>query len=390
MGSVTNTRSGGGDTMHGGGNTMPSESKTIPHGGGEYVFFIPDGKWSNHFSSLLLSGDIPATVLEVVLIGSLFLVSTMYPHQVQATHSIPLLDLAYFMILFSIIRRLYNSYLEAVFCTFPQYRTQPVKEHALKTEKDLTGRDLTQLASIVKHDRLTLITQFLLDVSIYFLVPGYYPAQQPSYGPMYIRILRLVINHYVMSFGMYWMHRALHVHPWLWRRIHSLHHWAKHPLSRTTYQDHWADNFGNAIVGHFFAQILVPLDYQFFLLSRILRICESLEKHSGVSCWFNIAHSLQKYFPFAQMPHHHDWHHEGHKGCNYTFSSIGGLWDCVFGTRKAGRHPGVAETREDRKMTVQDIKKDRRGVMMDHPYLCLAPVLAMGIISGVKYQLIGI
>ena len=24
------------------------------------------------------------------------------------------------------------------------------------------------------------------------------------------------------------------------------------------------------------------------------------------------------------MPHHHDWHHEGHKGCNYTFSSIGG------------------------------------------------------------------
>lgn len=37
------------------------------------------------------------------------------------------------------------------------------------------------------------------------------------------------------------------------------------------------------------------------------------------------------------MPHHHDWHHEGHKGCNYTFTSIGGLWDCVFSTRKAGR-----------------------------------------------------
>ena len=86
------------------------------------------------------------------------------------------------------------------------------------------------------------------------------------------------------------------------------------------------------------------------------------------------------------MPHHHDWHHEGHKGCNYTFSSIGGLWDCVFGTRKAGRHPGVAETREDRRMTGQD----RRGLMMDHPYLCLAPVLAMGIITGIKYQLFGI
>ena len=268
----------------------------------------------------------------------------------------------------------------------------PVREHALKSAKDLTGRDLTQLESIVKHDRLTLLTQFMLDVSIYFLVPGYYPCALPlaSYAPMAMRVLRLVINHYVMSLGMYWMHRALHVHPWLWRRIHSLHHWAKHPLSRTTYQDHWADNFGNAIVGHFFAQILVPLDHTFFWVSRIFRICESLEKHSGVSCWFNIAHSLQKWFPFAQMPHHHDWHHEGHKGCNYTFSSIGGLWDCVFGTRKAGRHPGTAETREDREMVAKGAKQERKGRLMDHPYLCLLPVLAMGIMAGIKYQMVGI
>jgi len=381
-------QSDGDDTKSGdrGDITMPNGNEKSS--GGEYVFYIPDGRWSNHFSSLLLSADIPATMMEVLLVGGVFLVGSMY--QVQVTHSMPLLELAYFMLLFSVIRRLYNSYLEAVFCSFPQFRTQPVREHALKTAKDLTGRDLTQLASIVKHDRLTLISQFLLDVSIYFMVPGYYPAQQDSYDSLQSRILRLIINHYVMSFGMYWMHRALHVHPWLWRRIHSLHHWAKHPLSRTTYQDHWADNFGNAIVGHFFAQIIVPLDYQFFLVSRLIRICESLEKHSGVSCWFNIAHSLQKYFPFAQMPHHHDWHHEGHKGCNYTFSSIGGLWDCVFGTRKAGRHPGISETREDKEMTAVESKQERRGVMMDHPYYCLAPVLAMAILAGIKYQIIGI
>ena len=36
------------------------------------------------------------------------------------------------------------------------------------------------------------------------------------------------------------------------------------------------------------------------------------------------------YICVCQMPHHHDWHHEGHKGCNYTFSSLGGLWDCIF------------------------------------------------------------
>merc|ERR1711936_1272067 len=377
MGSITNTMSGGGNTISSNGNPKPN--------GGEYVFFIPEDKWSNHFSSLLMSGDILATVVEVVLVASLLVVATLYPHQVQAAGSIPLLDLGYFFILFSVIRRLYNSYLEAVFCTFPQYRTQPVKEHALKTEKDLTGRDVTQLVSIVKHDRLTLISQFLLDVSIYFMVPGYYPAQQTSYGPMYVRVLRLIINHYVMSFGMYWMHRALHVHPWLWRNIHSIHHWAKHPLSRTTYQDHWFDNFGNAIVGHFFAQVLIPLDHDMFWFSRVLRICESLEKHSGVSCSFNIVHSLQRWLPFAQMPHHHDWHHEGHKGCNYTFTSLGGLWDCVFGTRKTGRHPRAAETKEDKQMAAAQEKRPmQKGGWMDHPYLCLSPVFTLGVAVAFK------
>jgi len=153
-----------------------------------------------------------------------------------------------------------------------------------------------------------------------------------------------------MSFGMYWSHRSLHEIPYLWEKIHSIHHWAKHPLSRNTYEDHWADNFGNAIVGHVFAQLLVPLDRETFWFSHLFRILESLEKHSGVSCRLNLAHALQQWLPFAQMPHHHDWHHEGHKGCNYTFSSIGGFWDVCFGTRKNGRHDangGVSATWRD-------------------------------------------
>ncbi len=55
------------------------------------------------------------------------------------------------------------------------------------------------------------------------------------------------------------------------------------------------------------------------------------------SCYLNLAHQTQRWLPFAQMPHHHDWHHEGHKSCNFTFSSIGGVWDCAFGTRSIVR-----------------------------------------------------
>ena len=53
------------------------------------------------------------------------------------------------------------------------------------------------------------------------------------------------------------MHRACHMVPFLWEHVHSIHHYADHPLSRTTYQDHWFDNFTNAIIGHMFAQILM-------------------------------------------------------------------------------------------------------------------------------------
>jgi len=354
----------------------------------DYVYTIPDIPWRNHFSNLLFSGDLVSTGLELCLVGGLTALAWFKYDSVNVGGSMPLLELAAFMCIFSAQRRIYNSYLESVFFAFPTYRTQPVKEHALKSRKDLVGREPEQLETIIKHDRMTLVSQFFLDVSLYFLIPGYYPAAKETYEPMYYRILMLILNHYVMSFGMYWTHRALHVNPYGWRYIHSFHHWAKHPLSRTTYQDHWFDNFVNAIVGHLFAQILVPLDNQFFWISRSLRICESLEKHSGVSCGFNIVHSAQRYFPFAQMPHHHDWHHEGHKGCNYTFTSIGGLWDCIFGTRKTGRHPALAETSSDKQMASTE-QKTNKNTVLNHPWLCLSPVLMVGALAAVKlkYQL---
>ncbi|KAL5268008.1 hypothetical protein ACHWQZ_G004904 [Mnemiopsis leidyi] len=341
-----------------------------------YITHIPENlNMSHHFSSLLLSCDPVATVLEVTSLSTLSVVSWLYRVQVQGSMS--LLELAIGMWVLGVVRRLYNNYLEAVYCTFPLYRTQPIKEHMLRGERDLVGRDREQLAAIVTQDRLTFISQFSLDLFVYFSLPGFYPAHTITTTSALRRVIQLVLNHYVMSFGMYWTHRALHKNLWLWRNIHSVHHWSKHPLSRTTYQDHWLDNFGNAIVGHIFAQILVPLDAQMFWVSRVLRVCESLEKHSGVSGYFNLVHSVQRWLPFAQMPHHHDWHHEGHKGCNYTFSSLGGLWDCVFGTRKTGRAARGVQTVWD-EMEQGRYSFDTK--YFDGIYTCFIPLFAL---SGV-------
>lgn len=348
----------------------------------------------HHFSSLLFGGSIVNTILEFVLLAAPFVAihiaeATKNVGVLNVKGSMPLAELGFFFIICSIVRRIYNAYLEAVYFTFPNLRTQPPNEHRLKMKKDLMGRDKEQLELIDWHDKGTMISQFILNYGLYFLLPGYYPgsmamtADQQSFQE---RFIRLILNHYILSFGMYWAHRSLHDISFLWKHIHSFHHFAKHPLSRNTYEDHWFDNFFNAIIGHGFAQILIPLDRPTFYFSRIFRILESLEKHSGVSCGFNVAHSMQQWLPFAQMPHHHDWHHEGFKGSNYTFTSIGGLWDCIFGTRKGGRfraNHGYAATREDK---AKNSNKFDLPAWFNPTY----PLIMLTIVVGMKLKIDGV
>jgi len=288
----------------------------------------------------------------------------------------------------SLLRRLYNSYLEAVYFTFPTRRIQPISEHRLKQRKDLCGREQEQLDALVWHDRLTLLSQTCAVVFLYLYLPGYFPSSDAAAQRLPLRILKLLGHHYLLSFGMYWAHRSLHVVPPLWKHIHSIHHWAKHPLSRNTYQDHWFDNFFNLIIGELTAQILLPLDGSLFWFSRLFRIMESLEKHAGISGCTNIAHSAQQWLPFAQMPHHHDFHHEGHKGSNFTFTSLGGFWDCIFGTRKAGRageEPQANVATAFDKKQILDKKRTSNKSILDQPQFCLSPVV--GLLAAVAYRL---
>lgn len=342
-------------------------------------------KMKDHFSSLLFGGSIANTALEFILLAAPFMAIAVYGKDssvINVEGSMPLMELSVFFLVCSFVRRFYNAYLEAVYFSFPKLRTQPPSEHKLKQKKDLMGRDQEQLELLDSHDKWTMVSQFLLNFGMYYVLPGFYPSSSIDEPPQSFqeRFLRLILNHYVMSFGMYWAHRSLHVVPYLWEKIHSIHHWAKHPLSRNTYEDHWFDNFFNAIIGHLYAQILIPLDGPTFWFSRIFRILESLEKHSGVSCGFNLAYSSQQWLPFAQMPHHHDWHHEGFKGSNYTFSSIGGLWDCVFGTRKGGRYKAnnsVAATRED-------LKSSSKIQELPWWFSPMAPLVGLTVLVGMK------
>jgi len=305
----------------------------------------------------------------------------------------------------TVVRRLYNAHLERAFDASPELRTQPAKKRS--EERDVTGRTKYEVALIEYHDRLTMLGKFSMDFFFYAVIGHVlYPVvvvvknvgvdddfkadfdldsqkKWSFFSPPPVMLLllpRLLAHHYVLSFGMYWMHRLLHVNTFLWEHVHSYHHYAKTPLARATYMDHWLDNLANALIAEVGTQILVPLPKGLLFFSRLFRVMESLEKHSGLSGPVNVAHTAQRFLPFAQMPHHHDWHHEGFKGSNYTFASLGGIWDVLFGTRHPGRSnksaSNAATPRDDRQHATGGAKpKNTIGAFFDLPAVCPLPTI---------------
>ena len=196
----------------------------------------PPLRCADHFSSLLFGGSWADTALELALLAApVAALLLLGDEAVDVPGSMPLAELAGFYAVAAVLRRVYNAYLEAVWFACPKHRTQPPSEHRLKAPADLCGREVEQLAVLDRHNKLTALSQFALNWAMYFALPGFYPAAGAGESQtLSERFARLLLNHYLMSFGMYWAHRALHEVPYLWKNVHSIHHWAKHPLSRNT------------------------------------------------------------------------------------------------------------------------------------------------------------
>jgi len=144
------------------------------------------------------------------------------PTVARHCRSMALADVALYMWGAALFRRVYNAYLEACYFSFPQFRTQPPREHALKNRTDLSGRDLDQVKKIELHDKLTMLSQFALEMAIYWTLPGFYPSSTVAHDT-WERALRLVANHFVLSFG------TVIAPLFFTARLHDVHHLSNHP-----------------------------------------------------------------------------------------------------------------------------------------------------------------
>merc|ERR1712137_430753 len=133
---------------------MGSRSPCTP-----YVTVYPNEKlaFKDRFSSLLLSGEWWMTWLELCILTAISAVAVWCaPEITNVKGSMPLREIAVFFWTKAIVTRVYNTYCEAIFFSFPQHRIQTSRDHALRNKNDLCGRDMKDLKTIQYHDCLTL------------------------------------------------------------------------------------------------------------------------------------------------------------------------------------------------------------------------------------------
>ena len=158
--------------------------------------------------------------------------------------------------------------------------------------------------------------------------PNLWPHEWPI-------LLQLALALLIAEFGRYWVHRAAHEVPWLWR-LHAVHHSPKrlywlnagrfHPIEKVIF-----------LIPETVPFILLSANAEVLALYAVFNSIHGLLQHSNIALragWLNYVFSL---------PELHRWHHSrviAESNTNYGNNLI--VWDIVFGTyfRPRGREVG--------------------------------------------------
>lgn len=167
------------------------------------------------------------------------------------------------------------------------------------------------------------------------LYPGVFSLARPP-GWVIAGQCALVLG--VDDLWFYGLHRAIHVHKGLYRRIHRIHHEAFSPLPLEYIYVHpleWIlGSLGMVIpfLAIYLVTGAIPLGT--LLVCASLRQLHELDIHSGVRA------VLLRWLPILAPADHHDLHHAKPNCGNYGSTTL--LWDWVFGTEAPSeRRPGL-------------------------------------------------
>lgn len=143
--------------------------------------------------------------------------------------------------------------------------------------------------------------------------------------------IKLILSVMLFDFATYWLHRASHKIPLLWR-LHRVHHSDTTMDSTTTFRFHPIELAIVYQAGNVFAAGIFGLDVTSLALYYFIVYIFFFLEHSNLNFpkWLNNTFGL-----IFVMPDHHRVHH--HQEQFYTdsnFADIFIIWDRIFGTLK--------------------------------------------------------
>lgn len=168
--------------------------------------------------------------------------------------------------------------------------------------------------------------QVVLFVAVWPLIrlTGLHAGPLPAWWVVPLQVLFFV---YLDDFLYYWMHRLMH-RPWLYKRVHGLHHRIPAPWAVTGHYMHPVEYLATASL-----MILGPLLVGAHVVTLyawvIVRQWEAAEGH----CGYDLPFSPSKLIPGSHGAAHHDFHHSKRHG---NYGGFLPLADRLFGTYARG------------------------------------------------------
>ncbi len=149
-------------------------------------------------------------------------------------------------------------------------------------------------------------------------------------GPLpawWVVVPQVVFFVYLDDFLYYWVHRGMH-RPWLYRRVHGLHHRVPAPWAVTGHSMHPVEYLTTTalmLVGPLALGVHVATLYVWI----VVRQWEAAEGH----CGYDLPWTPSKLLPGSDGAAHHDFHHSKRTG---NYGGFLPVWDRVFGTLSKG------------------------------------------------------
>lgn len=163
---------------------------------------------------------------------------------------------------------------------------------------------------------------------------------------------KLILGVILFDFSTYWLHRASHKIPFLWR-LHRVHHSDTSMDSSTTFRFHPLElaivyQAGNIIAAALFGLDVVALAMYYFIMYIFFFLEHANLKYPS---WLNHTFGLL----FVMPDHHRVHHHQEQIYTDSNFADIFIIWDRIFGTFKLipveQMKYGLAEFEGDKKQS---------------------------------------